>query len=298
MTKTHIIGLLLLLVIVAGAIVFSFTRSQAPPNGVIAYQVSNGVDPSEIHLFSVTSKGDRTLAANDSGSYGPAWSPDGKSIAFYSDRDGHLEIYIMTADGQSQHRLTSTDHDNLNPNWSPDGDSIVYDSCHNNGAECEIYVIDVDGKNPHRVSTIVSTGYNFPVWSPDGKYIAFNSNFDQSAALGIYVMDADGKNVRRLTRRDTFAVNPAWSPDGRYIAFTDLHSIYIVEVDSGFQRDLSRHADPGNDKQPAWSPDGKYIVFCSDRERKPGLWLMDADGNNQYRITAHPANFARPAWHP
>src|SRR6188508_387922 len=80
----------------------------------------------------------------------PSWSPDGRRIAFYSDRDGNAEIYVMNADGSGVRRLTNTKADEGYPSWSPDGRTITFDS--DRDGNFEIYAMDADGSNPRRLT--------------------------------------------------------------------------------------------------------------------------------------------------
>jgi TolB protein len=286
--------LIVLAVMTAGLLtVHSQAQNNSLSGSVIAYQVSNGVDPVGIHVMDIDGKHDHLLTDSASNNNGPAWSPDGRFITFTSDRDGHAEIYVMKANGENTHRLTNTDHDSLNPSWSPDGNSIVYDSCQDSGSQCEIYVMDADGRNPHRLVDFTFVNYGFPAWSPNGDFIAFNAS--ASGGINIYLVDANGNNLHPLTN-GIFAINPTWSPDSKRIAFSNhLDSfIYVIDIDGKNLRDLSH----GNGRQPAWSPDGKHIAFVSLRNGKLGLWLMDADGKNQHSLTQLSAEYARPAWKP
>jgi Tol biopolymer transport system component len=137
----------------------------------------------------------------------PVWSPDGKLIAFVSNRDGNDEIYVMNADGSNQRRLTDTPSSDSEPNWSPDGKYIAFDS--NRDGNTEIYVMNADGSNQRRLTNDTIDNFQ-PDWSPDGKNIAFVSNRDGNRE--IYVMNADGSNQTRLTNNTVSDYDPVWSP--------------------------------------------------------------------------------------
>ena len=146
-----------------------------------------------------------------------------------------------------------------------------------------------------------------PAWSPDGTQIAFAS--DRDGNFEIYVMDADGSNQTRLTNNDAWDVIPAWSPDGTQIAFTsnrdgnDNYDIYVMDADGGNPTRLTN--SEYWDWRPAWSPDGTQIAFASARdspdpemEINAEVYVMDADGGNQTRLTNSDRSDADPAWSP
>ncbi|GAF79788.1 unnamed protein product [marine sediment metagenome] len=91
----------------------------------------------------------------------PCWSPDGKKIAFASDRDGNFEIYIMDADGKNQTRLTNNNVLDNFPSWSPDSTKLAFYS--NRTINYQIYIMDADGKNEKCLT--YSGGVN-PRWQP------------------------------------------------------------------------------------------------------------------------------------
>ena len=151
----------------------------------------------------------------------PVWSPDGRSIAFSSNRDGKNEIYVMDADGSNVKRLTNNMADDGNPGWSPDGRRILFDT--ERDGNREVYLMDADGGNQIRLTRNNATDLT-ATWSPDGNLIAFASNRDTGPPynpynLDIYVMNADGSNVRRIVDDLEYDVGPQWSPDGRKILF-------------------------------------------------------------------------------
>jgi Tol biopolymer transport system component len=107
----------------------------------------------------------RRLTNQGSSNSSPAVSPDGRSIAFVSNRDGNDEIYIMDIDGGNPHRLTQiTFADDNFPSWSPDGRRIVFNSGSPRGG-FDLYVIDADGTNLLRLTD--HSGWEFePAWQP------------------------------------------------------------------------------------------------------------------------------------
>ena len=130
------------------------------------------------------------LTDNDADDWSPAWSPDGRRIAFDSNRDGDFEIYVMNADGSGVTRLTDNDADDWSPAWSPDGRRIAFDS--DRDGDFEIYVMNADGSGVTRLTDNDADDWS-PAWSPDGRRIAFDSNRDGD--FEIYVMNADGSGI-------------------------------------------------------------------------------------------------------
>ena len=178
----------------------------------------------------------------------------------------------------------------------------------------EIYVMDDDGKNQRNLTNHPSDDYA-PSWSPDGTRIAFMS--DRDGNYEIYVMDADGGNQQNLTNHPEDEKAPAWSPDGKRIAFVsdrdrllDIHGfptseIYVMDADGENPQNLTNN--PADDWSPSWSPDGKRIVFMSYRdghfigdfeEITSEIYVMDADGGNQQRLTENRKNDWSPSWSP
>lgn len=207
-------------------------------------------------------------------------------IAFSSYRDGNAEIYLMNLERRdSLIRLTSNPRGDILSSWSPDGMRICFVS--NRDGNDEIYVMDADGKNQERL-TNNRAGNSFPSWSPDGKKIILSSIRDGNAE--IYLMDADGRNQENLTNHPSSDACPCWSPDGKKIVFCSNReskhgsAIYLMDVEKKNVQRLTYNE--GSYLYPRWSPDGKKIVFCSDNGSKDyEIYIMDADGKNQKRLT-------------
>ena len=226
----------------------------------------------------------------------PAWSPDGKRIAYVSNRAGNRDIWVMNADGTHRENITRTPADEWTPAWSPDGASIAFAS--NRDGNWELYIAKADGTSPQRITWSPAADYA-PTWSPDGKRIAFVSERDGNPE--IYVVNRDGSGLQRLTKSESTDLSPRWSPDGTRIAFETYRDgnmeIYTMAPDGSDLRNIT--AEPGSDEHgPTWSPDGKWIAFYSNRDGSWDIFKMRADGSQKTNLTQGPAIEQAPAWQP
>lgn len=161
----------------------------------------------DIHAVRIDGTDDRNLTNTLGWDAEPAWSPDGKVIAFQSHRDDNPEIYVMAADGSEQINLTNDPAHDGAPSWSPDGSRIAFQS--DRAGDFDIYVMNSDGSNVERL-TLGEYWDAKPAWSPKGDFIAFQSrrqgNFD------IFVVRADGSCLFQLTHHPEFDGFPDWRP--------------------------------------------------------------------------------------
>jgi Tol biopolymer transport system component/imidazolonepropionase-like amidohydrolase len=141
----------------------------------------------------------------------PAWSPDGKSIAFQSYRDGGWHIWTMAPDGTGLKQRTFGPFDHREPHWSPDGTRIALSS--DEMGNYDIWELTLT-TGQLRQLTKNPANDSMPAYSPDGREIAFVS--DRQGSPGIWAVDAEGHE--RLIQQSAGAVNaPSWSPDGKVI---------------------------------------------------------------------------------
>lgn len=193
----------------------------------------------------------------------PAWSPDGRNMAFvsYSFKDGreNSDIWIAKTKEGKARKLVEEEGIHRNPAWSPDGSTIAYTFAYwgNRGKPTEdLWIISADGTNPRRL--VANNGSNIqPDWSSDGQRIAFASN--SNGNMDIWVTDKNGINARQLTHDKSYDADPSWSPDGSSICFVSTRSgkldIWVMDSDGKNARQLTGLSDlPAECKEPCWSP--------------------------------------------
>ncbi len=240
------------------------------------------------------------LMGDDYSDYGPAWSPDGKQIAFATSRNNTMwsyvtyDIYIMNADGSNLHPwYASSPHDNddidWEPAWSPDGKQIAFGS--NRRGSCNIHVFPAEpGSGGGAVTPFYgNNNVAHPSWSPDGKRIVFSQNAYDSQISEILVVGADGSGPDRLTNLSASSTAAEWSPDGQKIVFHSnpggTANIFSMNPDGTGLAQLTR--DAGHNIYPSWSPDSRRIIFSSTRlgDDQVLLFVMDANGSNVVQLT-------------
>ena len=213
----------------------------------------------------------------------PAWSPDGRSIAFDSDRDGNFDVFAMDADGANVRPLTRNAARDVSAAWAPDGGSIVFMSDREDGG-FDVYRAAADPLAPATRLTRTGSAW-FPVFSPDGKTLAFHVGRD------VHTMPAAGGEPRRLTTDPANGMYPSWSPDGRRIAFMSWRNgkteIFTMNADGSDQKKLVS-MEPGDAVDPRWSPDGSQIAFVHLPEGMNGsaaiICVVNADGTSVRRL--------------
>ena len=228
------------------------------------------------HLTVMNAEGSalRRLAVH---SHGPAWSPDGKQIAFVKNYADDEWIWTIKPDGRDARRIAKGG----DPSWSPDGRRIAFSRYLGGVSQGEVFVMNSDGTGQHR---LLRRNYEslHPAWSPDGRRIAF-LGFSPN---GLYVVRASGvpgtaiRLAGGVSTKDN--AEPEWSPDGRRVLFEregpgGFDSTFVINSAGGGLRRLATDTD-----YPEWSPDGRSMAFA---RYSRALFVLSAAGG-QPRVVA------------
>ncbi len=285
------------------------------PDGTrIAYTVAAidaEADDYRTTVWAVPAGGEpKQLTAGPKKDGGPRWSPDGKWIAFLSDRERDKpQLYVMPSSGGDARRLTDLPLGVLPAVWSPDSSKILFTARVPNLAPPS----DADAKKrwEQRPRHVTKAQYK-----ADGQGYTFD------ARAHLFVVDVEDGTVRQITDGDMEDRGAVWSPDGSRIAWSrtrgerDEYSwsdIHVASADGSGARQLT--TDAGRAISPTWSPDGTWIAFYATDEQTPWIgdpmvrpWIVASDGGASRPITKDydhgvgllppPAITPGPVWSP
>jgi len=292
--------------VVLAAIVVGYASGCGGSGAADADLVIAFTNEHDLYVMSDDGSSKRRLARGQWYVSGPAWSPDGRTIAFAGTEEllGDETIHVMSADGSGERSLTEPSRpegSHLDPAWSPDGQMIAFRV--RSGEGDEIYVMNADGSGLRNLTQTPDIDEGSPAWSPDGHTIAF-SRARYPSNGEIYVMNIDGTGLRALTRpSDDFDwSSPAWSPDGSMIAAISGDAyygggIYVMNADGSGLRNLTQSDDDLN-WDPTWSPDGRMLAFARDLGigHDSDIYMMNADGSELRNLTESEGEDGEPSW--
>ncbi len=267
-------------------------------NGKLAFQSDRS---GSWQLYTVNSDGTgllqiTQLAPTGFDEFGPAFSPDGKQIAFsYGDVNANgqlvVEIYIINADGSGLRQVTHDGDVAILPRWSPDGKALIFSGTYAPTGESVLKFVLTDGTNEK-----VMSNDDWKFWAsfvgfytPNGRDVIFQSHF-RGLVSAAFIMHSDRTARHRLTSAPIEAFPFDVSPDGRRILCQDHGdtplpaSLFTIDLDG---RNIQYLPHSEGDGIPIYSPDGRKIAFYTDRFNAPltlDLVTMNADGSDIKRV--------------
>jgi Tol biopolymer transport system component len=283
---------LIVIAVVSGTMAVAPTAASRPtltasaPQGRIAYaprvypKDQRIVDNWEIYTVNAAGGRSLNLTRHPCDDGAPAWSHDGRSIAFVCSNSRGARLVVMQRDTRARRtalRLRAMG----DLAWSPDDRQLAFAGYRG------IRVVNADGTG---LRTLSRGQDSSPTWSADGKAIAFSREV-RSEVFDVLRMRADGTGQRRIASN---AEAPAFSPDGRSIAFLrGLGSIWLMDADGARQRRLPLAGDGHFDL--AWSPDGRYLAF---QHQHYELYVIALDGTRRRLLPTYGADISGMDWGP
>jgi tricorn protease len=208
------------------------------------------------------------------------FSPDGKWIAFSSDRNGNLDVFIIPAEGGAPKQLTSHSSDDTVLGWSPDSRAILFSTNRGEDFTAQLYLVSTEGGMPWKAGTDMGVQASY---SPDGKRLAYNPKaqaywrkyYRGAFQSDVVVMDVAAKTFTQLTDFDGLDSWPMWGRDGFVYFVSDREGNGLTNIwraaESGGKAERITSFKSGDVRWPAISSDGHTIVF----EHDFGIWKLD-----------------------
>lgn len=236
----------------------------------------------------------------------PAWSPDGKKIAYtsYVKRVGakfrNADMLLLDLTTGKRSLISYRQGINSGASFSPDGRHIYLTI--SQGTNPDIYKMTLDGTLVGKITNGPSGALNVEPNVSNSGQLAFSS--DRAGRPMIYTANADGSGLKRITFAGVFNSSPSWSPDGKKIAFAgqsdNNFDIFVMNADgTGMIRLTSAKKANGkmaSNEDPSFSPDGRFVMYTSNRTGKNQIYISTVDGTEERRVTNDNYNYFKPKW--
>jgi TolB protein len=261
----------------------------------IAYVTRSGGNRYTLRVADADGEGGQVALNSPEPIISPAWSPDGRQLAYVSFEKQKAVVYTQDMSSGARREIANFRGSNSAPAWSPDGQTLAVTLSRESGSQ--LYLIGRDGGNVRRLtqSNAIDTE---PVFAPDGRGIYFVS--DRGGGPQVYRTSVTGGNVERVTFGGNYNISPAISPDGRVLAYVSrqggafrLHALNLT----GNATPVAL-TDTSDDEHPSFAPNGRLIIYASRVQGRDVLMTTTLDGKIKARLVSTTADVRAPAWGP
>ncbi len=240
----------------------------------------------------------RTMLTSNQPIMSPAWSHDGKKVAYVSFENTTPQIFVQEVASGARHAISNFPGVNGAPAWSVD-DSQLALVLSKDGGNPQIYTMSSSGGSPQQMThdNAINTEPNF---SPDGKSLIFTS--DRGGGPQIYQMSVNGGDIQRLTFKGGYNARASFSADGQNIIMINRQgSGYNIALQNLAAGTMLLLTHSGYDASPSFAPNGKMVLFETDFGGNSGqgvLGMASVDGKVKLRLPAPNGSVQDPAWSP
>ena len=237
----------------------------------------------------------RTIVESRKPLMSPAWSPDGRKLAYVSFENDNSEVFVQVLRSGARRRVSSRVGINSAPAWSPDGRTLALTLSKADG-NLDVYTLDLTDQVLKRLTSSRAIDTE-AVWSEDGDFIYFTS--DRSGGPQVYRVPAAGGKVSRITFEGSYNARPRLAPDGKQMAVVHNdrgnYRIALVDPERASLRVLT---DGRLDESPAFAPNGETLIYATRKGEISVLATISVDGRIRREISSGTGQVREPVWSP
>jgi len=247
-----------------------------------------------LHVTDADGEGGQVALASPEPIISPAWSPDGRELAYVSFESQKAVVWVQDVLSGERRMLANFRGTNSAPAFSPDGRELALTLSREGGSQ--LYVMPRAGGTPRRLTSSSAIDTE-AAWSPDGRAIYFVS--DRGGGPQVYRVAAGGGAAERVTFNGAYNISPTVSPDGRLLAYITRqgngYRLTTLELASGTVTTLT---DTQDDESPSFAPNGRLLVYATRQAGRDVLMTTTLDGKIKTRLLTSGADMREPAWGP
>ena len=224
----------------------------------------------------------------------PAWSPDGRRLAYVSFETGKAVVMVQDVISGERRSVANFKGSNSAPSWSPDGRRLAVTLSRDGPAQ--LYLVDLEGDGVRRLTSSSAIDTE-AVFAPDGQSLFFVS--DRGGGPQVYRMPVAGGAAERVTFSGAYNISPAISPDGRTMAYVTRSNgmrLMVQSLDSKLP--ALGVTDSRDDESPSFAPNGRLLIYATRNQGRDVLMTTTLDGKIRTRLLSSGVDVREPAWGP